>query len=1080
MPSFTYNPENLTLTNNTASSDLPLAPTFHYSGDVPTNWVLIGTLPVGLNFGTNNGTIWGTPTELWTTTNYTVYGNNTGGSFNVSINITVNDQMPTLSYSPANLTLYNNTASSDLPLNATLTGPGEITSWAIAPDLPNGLSFGTSNGTIWGIPTVLQTTAVTYTVWANNSGGSTVAYLNITVVDELPTISYTPNILNVVNNTESTDLPLAPIITGSGEITSWGINATLPDGIQFGTGNGTIWGTPTELWPQFSYLIWANNSGGSTSTLVTISVVDQVPSLNYSPNKFELVNNTLNMSFPLLPILSGPGEITSWAINTTLPDGIQFGTDNGTFWGIATKLWQETNYTVWANNSGGSTSTTITFVVIDQLPLLTYALDSIQLTNDSGHDDMPLVPELTGFGEITSWSISGELPAGLNFGYSNGTIWGISTELWPETVYIIWANNSGGSSSTTLSITVFDQIPAFSYLEVNITLQNNVSTLDLNPISIGGQIASWSISPQISPGLFFDLDNGSLYGVPTQVKNQTMYVISATNDIGTTMFYLNITVRELFYDTSLGGKYLIRAINMMPYGPQLGPDDAEYGIHPMLPQGLFIGSDNGTIWGTPMEVFVLTKYTIYANSSSFDDTFVIYIEVLEDTDLDGMPDEVPSIVNPLQGLIEDLDDDNDQWTDEEELMCGPTDSKDASSIPVDTDEDGICDFIEELVISYPNDVFEFIQGQTNISLIPVISGMSVDRWEISPVLPEGMLFGNDSSSANGTIFGIPYFISQNGTYTVTAFNSLTNSQVITTINFSVVGDFDLDGKSDNDTILGLFEVDADDDNDGFEDTVELDCKSNPYDRFSFPKLDDSGNCLTSETLEETQKNDPNQSQFGSIFFITLLLSSIAIVSFILRQKKEKIGVRPEHVTARPAFEEGDGTVFSPYKLEDTVVPYDTSAESIEVIRCAGITPNADVKFIDKQEDVNGGRFAAIISGGPQAGESKLKSNEYGVMSIKLIFDASINPESEGAEYHAEIILDDDTHLIWKVETEKQQDSEEDSNEEVEEESEESSEKKPEEDSESEDEESPDTEKESETKSTNKSKQTKKKSSNKKK
>ena len=80
----------------------------------------MGTLPAGLNFGTNNGTIWGTATELWTTTSYTVYGNNTGGSFNVSLNITVNDQMPTLSYSPANLTLYNNTASSDLPLNVTL------------------------------------------------------------------------------------------------------------------------------------------------------------------------------------------------------------------------------------------------------------------------------------------------------------------------------------------------------------------------------------------------------------------------------------------------------------------------------------------------------------------------------------------------------------------------------------------------------------------------------------------------------------------------------------------------------------------------------------------------------------------------------------------------------------------------------------------------------------------------------------------------------------------------------------------------------------------------------------------------
>ena len=98
-------------------------------------------------------------------------------------------ELPTLSYSPANLTLYNNTASSDLPLNATLTGPGEITSWAIAPDLPNGLTFEPSNGTIWGIPTQRLTTTQ-FTVWANNSGGSTNASLNITVLHEAPMFTY--------------------------------------------------------------------------------------------------------------------------------------------------------------------------------------------------------------------------------------------------------------------------------------------------------------------------------------------------------------------------------------------------------------------------------------------------------------------------------------------------------------------------------------------------------------------------------------------------------------------------------------------------------------------------------------------------------------------------------------------------------------------------------------------------------------------------------------------------------------------------------------------------------------------------
>ena len=73
-------------------------------------------LPSGLTFETSNGTIWGTPTELWTQTAYTVWANNTGGSAVAYLNITVVDQVPSsVSYSPVDLTLTNNTASSDLP-----------------------------------------------------------------------------------------------------------------------------------------------------------------------------------------------------------------------------------------------------------------------------------------------------------------------------------------------------------------------------------------------------------------------------------------------------------------------------------------------------------------------------------------------------------------------------------------------------------------------------------------------------------------------------------------------------------------------------------------------------------------------------------------------------------------------------------------------------------------------------------------------------------------------------------------------------------------------------------------------------
>ena len=162
----------------------------------------------------------------------------------------------------------------------------------------------------------------------------------------MPTdVAYIPSDLQLVNNTVSTDLPLIPQLNGPGEITSWELNATLPSGLNFGGNNGTIWGTPTELWPTTAYQVWANNSGGSVSGYLNITVVDQIPVLSYSPNVLELTNNTASLDLPLIPQLSGPGEITSWEINATLPNGILFGGNNGTIWGTPSELWPTTSYT---------------------------------------------------------------------------------------------------------------------------------------------------------------------------------------------------------------------------------------------------------------------------------------------------------------------------------------------------------------------------------------------------------------------------------------------------------------------------------------------------------------------------------------------------------------------------------------------------------------------------------------------------------------------------------------------------------------------------------------------------------------
>ena len=158
-------------------------------------------------------------------------------------------------------------------------------------------------------------------VWANNSGGSSVAYLNITVVDELPALSYNPNNLELTNNTQSSDFPLNPTIIGSGEITSWEINATLPAGLNFGTSNGTIWGIPTVLQTTATtYTIWANNTGGSSSATITITINDEAPgAFEYIPENNTWTNNSyVNIGPSFINQTSGNGS--TWAVSLPTTD----------------------------------------------------------------------------------------------------------------------------------------------------------------------------------------------------------------------------------------------------------------------------------------------------------------------------------------------------------------------------------------------------------------------------------------------------------------------------------------------------------------------------------------------------------------------------------------------------------------------------------------------------------------------------------------------------------------------------------------------------------------------------------------
>ena len=68
---------------------------------------------------------------------------------------------------------------------------------------------------------------------------------------------------------------------------------------------------------------------------------------------------------------------------------------------------------------------------------------------------------------------------------------------------------------------------------------------------------------------------------------------------------------------------------------------AAWSVSPDLPEGLSIDPVSGIISGTPTEVTTNITYTISGVTAPSSITFDFNLQILEDTDRDGLPNERP-------------------------------------------------------------------------------------------------------------------------------------------------------------------------------------------------------------------------------------------------------------------------------------------------------------------------------------------------------------------------------------------------------------------------------------------------------
>ena len=483
-----------------------------------------------------------------------------------------------------------------------------------------------------------------------------------------------------------------------------------------------------------------------------------------------------------------------------------------------------------------------------------------------------------------------------------------------------------------------------------------------------------------------------------------------------------------------GTIYGLRNSQMESIKPEGAGEGVTYEVRPNLPAGVRLSAIGGTIYGIPTEVIGRTSFTVWANQTDGTSVeAVFWLEVLEDTDGDGLPDELPDDYDASEGdLVEDEDDDNDGVQDLDEGASGtdPTNP--------DGDGDGICDgpisFLPTCIAGPDSNPFGMqhpsplllVNNSEVVTPIPPPNHVPDATWEVSPDLPLGMVL----DPATGMISGTPAHSTANTTYTIWA-NQSDGMSIEATFWLEVLEDTDGDGLPDElphyyDALEGDLVEDEDDDNDGSSDLDEVARGTDPRN----PDSDGDGVCdgliapSNGDCTAQVDASIVEEAGSGFLWMLccaVLLLLLLLLLPLIRRDSANAVvlvGPEPENTRAEPEFIGGSGTKEDPFILApaEGVKPGQT-VSSKEVITIDSMSM-IDMVLADLGQGANGNRFGMREDGSDEGATMELPI-EYGEITINMVFDDSKGgPTKEGGEFTGLLKLGRaSVYLSWTVRVE---------------------------------------------------------------